>query len=49
MQEEKEKLLIEIVSKKIVNPVSKKIFSKETIESALKDIAFNVAFNKDVK
>ena len=49
MQEEKEKSLIEIVSKKLVHPVSKKRYSKETIESALKDIAFNVAFNKDVK
>lgn len=41
--------MIEIICKKIVHPKSKKMFSKETIAQALKEIHFNVQFNQEPK
>lgn len=49
MQEEKEKIMIEIIMKKIIHPQSKKGYSKETVTQALKDINYNVRFDKDPK
>ena len=38
--------IIELVSKKIVHPKSKKLFSVDSIKAALKEINFNTVFNK---
>lgn len=49
MQDDNEKAIIQIISKKIIHPKSKKLFSKETIHQALKEIHFNIQYNKDSK
>lgn len=49
MQIDKEKAIIDIISRKIVHPKSKKRYSKETIDQALNDIHFNILYNKDAK
>lgn len=38
--------IIEIVSRKIVHPKSKKLFSVDSVKAALKEINFNTVFNK---
>lgn len=41
--------IVNIISNKVVHPKSKRLFSAETIRAALKEVNFNVQYNKPAK